>query len=121
MNNKRTVKSICLFISLLLAVLFVTSGCDEVLITTVPSWARGNWSTYKPSEIINQITAVEITSKEFIPRDGLSDYPLIERRKVTAVIGDTIYFDLMTVEKGEANQIKVGFAGDSIITLYRKQ
>jgi len=125
MKNKRIVKSTCLFAALLLAVLFGTSGCDEIFNITVPSWARGNWSINPPGIILNQVTAVEITSKEFIPRDEFSKISflsdIVEKKEVTLVTLDTVIFDLITVEKGPSNQIKVGILGKGDITLYRKQ
>ena len=125
MKNKRIVKSTCLFVALLLAVLFVTSGCDEILINTVPSWARGNWSITPPI-IFNQVTAVEITSKEFIPREGFSLISFLsgnaEKKDVTLVTNNEVIFDLFKVTKGKSsNEIELGLLVGDTITLYRKQ
>lgn len=121
MNNKRTINSAFVLVLISLAVLFTASGCDELLITTVPSWAKGEWSPYQYNGIVNQVKFLEITSKKFIPRDELALIPNIEEKEVTIVLGDTVWFDLITVEKkGTSNdQIVVGLSGTDIKTLYR--
>jgi len=123
MKNKRTIKKTCLFAALLLAVLFVTSGCSEILNTTVPSWAKGNWYLIDSDSI--RIKAAEITSKEFIPTEHLKNIPLvssiIERKDVTLVTKTEVIFGEFKVTKGKAaDEIGLGLLlGDSLITLYR--
>jgi hypothetical protein len=122
MKNKRTVRSTCILVLLFIAALFVTSGCSEILNTTVPSWAKGDWYLLDSNTI--RLKAAEITSKEFIPADALKNIPLvssvIDRKDVTLVTNNEVIFDVFKVTKGKSSgEIELGLLVGETITLYK--
>ena len=121
MEENMTNKKIWLGFAILVFI-FVVTSCDLFEDAfSVPKWARGTWHLNDGSGALNKIKAVEITSTEFIPADGLKNSPGIgtymTKKKVTVSTDNSVVFDLIEVKKtSKSTEITVGVTGMSQIT-----
>ena len=109
---------------MILAFAMIFGSCSEVLSFTVPKWAQGTWYATESLGILDGVArpeAVQITAKEFIPKSILDSLPILERKDVTLVTDNTVFFDLIQIKKGiNSSQIEIGVgAASSTITLYK--
>jgi len=102
---------------IILVFVFALTSCEDLF--TVPDWAQGKWYLTSVGGSIRPV-AVEITDKEFIPKEELQN-PAFTRKEVTVVTDTSVVFDVITVKKSGSNitiEITGGLGGNPI-TLYK--